>query len=80
MNGNHGWAAEHDAHGHDARGVRADQRPRAGGNAVDAVHEEHRDQRPELAQDVDGLLGIERHNRFRPLMLPEIIASFPNNS
>ena len=37
-----------------------DQRPRAGGNTIDAVHEEHRDQRTDLAEDVDGLRGIER--------------------
>src|SRR5262249_49688381 len=37
-----------------------DQRPCPCGDPIDAVDQEHRDQRPDLSQDVDGLLGIER--------------------
>src|SRR5262249_26242399 len=44
----------------------ADQSPSASGDPIDAVDQEHRDQRPDLSQDVDGLLGIERIMPFPP--------------
>ena len=45
------------------------ERPRPGGNAVNAVDQEHRDQRPDFAEDVDGLVGIERIMTSDPLHL-----------
>jgi len=54
------WAAEHVEHDSYGKDGGEDKRPRASVDVVDSVDDEHRRQRTELAEDVDGLLSIER--------------------
>ena len=56
----HRRATEYQEAGDERQQRATDQCPGSGGDSIDAVHQEHRDQRPDLSQDVDGLLGIER--------------------